>query len=80
MPAGTSSACELEPKVLGLLPDVCLCDDVDDLREGTLTWSLRRNSLRLPGMLSPLPADSFWELHCCIIFRDDLLHRLSMYF
>ena len=65
------------------LPDVCLCDDVDDLPEGTLTWSLWRNSLPLfPARwaLGPLRAYSFGGLHFCIIFRYDLLHNCFMYF
>ena len=52
------------------------------MQEGTLTWSLRRNSLPLLALraLGPLRAHGFMALHFCIIFRDVFLYCFLMDF
>ena len=52
------------------------------MQEGTLTWSLQRNSLPLSALWAqgPLRAYSFLALNFCIIFRDAFLHSFYMYF
>ena len=51
------------------------------MQEGTLTWSLRRNSLPLLALRAqrPLRAHSFLALHFCIIFRDVFLYCFFMF-
>ncbi len=52
------------------------------MQEGTLTWSLRKNSLPLLALRAqvPLRAYSFLALNFCIIFRDLFLYSFFMYF
>ena len=51
------------------------------MQEGTLTWSLRRNSLPLPALRAhgPLWAHSFLALNFCIIVRDVFLYSFFMF-
>ena len=82
VPAGTSSACEVEPEVLGLSFLV--------VYQMSVRVMMLMSCKREPGpgvsggtpylfpelrALGPLRAHNFWRLHSCIIFRDDLLHN-----
>ena len=52
------------------------------MQEGTLTWSLQRNSLPLPALRAhgPIRAYSFLALNFCTIFRDVFLYCFFMFF
>ena len=83
MPAGKSSACELEPEVLGRCLLV-VCQMFVFLMtlhaRGNLDLESPEELLTSSGTPGPgaLRANSFWTLYFCTIVRDDLLHRFFM--